>query len=508
MPSPALEPSQTDSQPLIAVRNLVKVYKTPAGDVTVIKGLDLDVRRGEFVAIIGKSGSGKSTFINMLTGIDHPTAGQIVIGGAPIHSYNEGQLAAWRGRQLGIVFQFFQLVPTLTVLENIILPMELNHLYSRAERRERALHLLETVEMAAQAGKMPASISGGQQQRVAIARALANDPPLLVADEPTGNLDSLTAEKIFGVFENLAAAGKTILMVTHDSDLARRVDRTILISNGEIVNEYLVRALSALSQDQLTRMAQRVEPVVYPREASIIRQGEVGDKFYILLEGKVDVLINAPGRGQILVDQLRPGAYFGEMALLGNGIRAATVRAASDSEARVIELDQATFTDLVSDSRLLREELARIMDQRATADQVQLLAALKQDEQAAQAARPKRRTFAPGEVILRSGELGESFFIIEDGAVDILVRNSADQEVKVNQLQRGQYFGEMALLGNRRRAATVRVSLAGPARLIEYGAAEFERWAGTSGRRAHIEEEARRRQIDLGLARERKPPSP
>ena len=506
MPSPALQPPQTDSQPLITVRNLVKVYQTPAGDVTVIKGLDLDVRRGEFVAIIGKSGSGKSTFINMLAGIDHPTSGQILVAGAPIHTYNEGQLAAWRGRQLGIVFQFFQLVPTLTVLENIILPMELNHLHTPAERRARALRLLESVEMAGQAGKLPAALSGGQQQRVAIARALANDPPLIVADEPTGNLDSVTAEKIFGLFENLVAAGKTILMVTHDSDLARRVKRTILISNGEVVNEYLVRALSALTQDQLAKLAQRVAPVSYPPGASIIRQGETGDKFYVLLEGQVDVLMNAPGRGQVLVDQLRPGAYFGEMALLGNGIRAATVKAAGDGAARVIALDKAAFNDLVSDSRLLREELARIMDQRATADQVQLLAAMKQDEQTALAARPKRRICAPGEVIIRSGELGESFFIIEDGAVDILVRNNDDVEVKVNELTRGQYFGEMALLGNRRRAATVRVSPAGPARLIEYGAAEFERWAGTSGRRAHIEEEARRRQIDLGLARERKPP--
>jgi ABC-type lipoprotein export system ATPase subunit len=502
-----MEQSQSDRQPLIEVRNLVKVYKTPAGDLTVIKGMDLDVRRGEFVAIIGKSGSGKSTFINLLTGIDRPTSGQIVIAGAPIHAYHEGQLAAWRGRQVGIVFQFFQLVPTLTVLENIILPMELNNLHTKAERRARALHLLETVEMAGQAGKLPAAISGGQQQRVAIARALANDPPLIVADEPTGNLDSVTAEKIFGLFENLVAAGKTILMVTHDSDLARRVDRTILISNGEIVNEYLVRALSALTQDQLAKMAQRVEPVVYARDASIIRQGETGDKFYILLEGKVDVLISAPGRGQVLVDQLRPGAYFGEMALLGNGIRAATVKAASDSEAKVIVLDKAAFNDLVSDSRLLREELARIMEQRATADQVQLLSAMKQEDLAALAARPKRQSFAPGEVIIRSGELGESFFIIEDGAVDILVRNSDGAEVKVNQLQRGQYFGEMALLGNRRRTATVRVSPAGPARLIEFGAAEFERWAGTSGRRAHIEEEARRRQIDLGLAPGGQPPS-
>jgi ABC-type lipoprotein export system ATPase subunit/CRP-like cAMP-binding protein len=497
-----------DRPALIEVRKLVKVYKTPAGDLTVIKGLDLDVKPGEFAAIIGKSGSGKSTFINMLTGIDRPTSGEIVIGGAPIHAYTEGQLAAWRGRHLGIVFQFFQLIPTLTVVENIILPMELNNLYNRAGRRERAMHLLKTVEMADQADKLPAAISGGQQQRVAIARALANDPPLIVADEPTGNLDSATAEIIFGLFEGLVAAGKTILMVTHDSDLARRVNRTILISNGEIVNEYLVRALSTLSQDQLAKMAQRVEPLVYPRGANIVRQGETGDKFYVLLEGKADVLLSAPGRGQILVGQLRPGNYFGEMALLGNGIRAATVRAASDSEAKVIALDYATLNDLISDSRQLREELSHIVEQRATANQVQLLSALKQDELEALAKRPIRHTFAPGEVIIRIGELGKSFFIIEDGVVEVVVRNGEDQDVVVNQLGRGQYFGEMALLGNRRRTATVRVSQDGPARVIEYGEEEFERWAGSSDRhRARVDEVAWRRKIALGQAGQA-PPKP
>src|SRR5436190_7951723 len=301
------------TQALIEIKNLRKVYQTPAGDFTAVNGINVEVQSGEFVAIIGKSGSGKSTFINMITGIDRPTSGEIMIDGAPVHSFNEGQMAAWRGRNLGIVFQFFQLFPTLTILENVILPMELNKLYSKSERKERAMHLLEKVEMTDQAHKLPAAISGGQQQRVAIARALANDPPLLVADEPTGNLDSKTAEKIFSLFENLVAAGTTILMVTHDSDLARRVDRTILISNGEIVNEYLVRALAALTQDQLAKMAQRVAPLTYPPGASIIRQGETGDKFYILLDGQVDVLLQSPGRGQILVDQLRPGAYFGEM---------------------------------------------------------------------------------------------------------------------------------------------------------------------------------------------------
>jgi ABC-type lipoprotein export system ATPase subunit len=285
---------------LIDIKNLVKVYKTPAGDFTAVKGIDVEVQTGEFVAIIGKSGSGKSTFINMITGIDRPTSGEIIIGGAPLHAFDEAQMAAWRGKNLGIVFQFFQLFPTLTLLQNVILPMELNGLYEKKERRERAMHLLEKVEMADQANKLPSTISGGQQQRVAIARSLANDPPLIVADEPTGNLDSRTAAKIFSLFEDLVSSGKTILMVTHDSDLARRVDRTILISDGEIVNEYLVRALSTLTQDQLVDVARRIKPQNFPANASIVRQGEPGDKFYILLNGRADVSLNEPGGGEVV----------------------------------------------------------------------------------------------------------------------------------------------------------------------------------------------------------------
>src|SRR5260221_5256270 len=290
-------PPQSDRQPLIAVRNLVKVYKTPAGDFTAIKGLDVEVQPGEFVAIIGKSGSGKSTFINMLTGIDRPTSGEIVIGGAPIHAYDESRLAAWRGRQLGIVFQFFQLMPTLTVLENIILPMELNNLYNKPERRERAMQLLMKVEMADQAGKMPAAISGGQQQRVAIARALANDPPLIVADEPTGNLDSQTAETIFQLFRQLIAGGKTVIMVTHDEDLAKRVDRTVLIADGMVVNEYLVRALSALTHDQIVEITHQVQTRIYEPGSVVVRQGSVGEEFFIITQARADILLERTGSG-------------------------------------------------------------------------------------------------------------------------------------------------------------------------------------------------------------------
>jgi len=208
--------------PYVDARRLVKVFPTPAGDFMALRGIDLQVERGEFVAVIGKSGSGKSTLINLITGIERPTTGEIVVGGEPLHTFDEDRMAQWRGRNLGIVFQFFQLLPTLTLVENVMLPMDINRLFPPAERRERAMRLLERVGMAEQAGKRPAAVSGGQQQRVAIARALANDPSLIIADEPTGNLDSRTAETIFALFQQLADEGKTIIMVTHDEARAAR----------------------------------------------------------------------------------------------------------------------------------------------------------------------------------------------------------------------------------------------------------------------------------------------
>ena len=187
--------------------------------------------------MIGKSGCGKSTLVNMITGVDWPTAGEVLVGGTTIQHLNEDQIAVWRGRNIGVIFQFFQLLPTLSIVENVMLPMDFGNVYTAAERRARAMRLLEEVEMATDADKLPSAVSGGQQQRAAIARALANDPPIIVADEPTGNLDLKTAAAIFQLFEGLVEHGKTILMVTHDSDLARRVSRAIVMADGEIVEE-------------------------------------------------------------------------------------------------------------------------------------------------------------------------------------------------------------------------------------------------------------------------------
>ncbi len=186
------------------------------------------------MAIVGKSGSGKSTLSNMITGIDRPSNGEVLVAGTAVHRLREGQIASWRGRNIGVVFQFFQLLPTLTVLENVLLPMDFCNMFSKRERRERSLHLLSQVDMTDHADKLPTALSGGQQQRVAIARSLANDPVIVVADEPTGNLDSRTADAVFRLFETLVATGKTIVMVTHDDDLAAQATRAVTITDGQI----------------------------------------------------------------------------------------------------------------------------------------------------------------------------------------------------------------------------------------------------------------------------------
>lgn len=231
---------QRSTQPLIELRDVEKVFATPAGEFRALKGINLCVEQGEFVGVVGKSGAGKSTLLNMITGVDHLTSGEVIVhaNGSPVsvHKMNEDEIALWRGRALGVVFQSFQLLPMLTLVENIMLPMDLCGKFSPKQSRARALELLRLVEIEEHADKIPAHISGGQQQRVAIARALANDPPILVADEPTGSLDSVTAEHIFELFEHLVRdLGKTILMVTHDESLSSRFTRTVRIQDGELL---------------------------------------------------------------------------------------------------------------------------------------------------------------------------------------------------------------------------------------------------------------------------------
>jgi len=222
------------SQPIISLRGVEKIYKSTGGSFRALKGIDLDVYPGEFVAIIGKSGAGKTTLINMITGVDRQTAGEIWVNGQPIHQLSDTQLAVWRGRNLGIIYQAFYLMPTLSLLDNVMLPMDFCGLYNSRQSPVRARDLLCSVGLKDHMYKLPSAISGGQQQRVAIARALANDPLLLIADEPTGRLDSATAESIFHIFLELVKNGKTILMVTHDHSVSRRVSRVLTIADGQI----------------------------------------------------------------------------------------------------------------------------------------------------------------------------------------------------------------------------------------------------------------------------------
>lgn len=233
---PHADTNEKQDKPLIRITDLVKAYDSGVGALPALKGLDLEIYPGEFVAITGKSGAGKTTLINMITGVDRVTSGEVWVDEMPLHQMRENQLAKWRGRNMGIIYQSFHLMPSLSLIDNVLLPVDLCGLYRNGDSTKRALQLLNDVELEDHAYKPPSAISGGQQQRVAIARALANDPPMIIADEPTGRLDSVTAETIFQIFLSLQERGKTILMVTHDRGLAQRASRTLEIADGEIIS--------------------------------------------------------------------------------------------------------------------------------------------------------------------------------------------------------------------------------------------------------------------------------
>jgi putative ABC transport system ATP-binding protein len=254
----SLPAAALNRQPLVTLHDVVKNYPTPEGDFPALRGLTAEIFPGEFVGVIGKSGAGKSTLLNMITGVDHLSSGTVIVQAnghaVSIHDLSESDLALFRGRTIGVVHQSFQLLPMLTLLENVMLPMDLTGRYNRRRSREQALELLRLVDIEEHAHKFPTLISGGQQQRVAIARALANDPPLLIADEPTGSLDSATAETVFGLFEGLVAQGRTIVMVTHDHGLAPRFSRCLYLADGEFVpSEPVTRSTPAAAPRKARR---------------------------------------------------------------------------------------------------------------------------------------------------------------------------------------------------------------------------------------------------------------
>ena len=352
-------------QPLIEMRKVVKTFRNAAGEFTVLKGIDTSFYEGEFVAVTGKSGSGKSTLVNMITGIDRPTSGEVLVSGIPIHHMNESQRAMWRGRNMGIVFQFFQLLPMLSLLENTMLPMDFCGMYPLAEREKRAMDLLRLVGLEEQAHKLPASVSGGQQQSAAIARALANDPPIIIADEPTGNLDTRTAEAIFELFLELTARrGKTIVMITHDENMARRMTRRVIISDGELVHPAVAAALPTLPHPLMLEATKKIRFATYQPGAIIIRQGEVNPYFYIIVSGKVEIVLKQPLRRDVTVAALGAGEFFGEIELVRGGKSIASVRASLDGPVELAVLDRETFSSLLGRSNLTQDAVAQTVQER------------------------------------------------------------------------------------------------------------------------------------------------
>jgi ABC-type lipoprotein export system ATPase subunit len=348
---------------MIDLRNVDKYYQSAAGDYHALKTVDLHINAGEFVSIIGKSGSGKSTLLNMITGIDRPTTGEVYVNGTGIHELTENQLAVWRGGNLGIIFQFFQLLPSLSLLQNVILPMDLAGKLKPRERRKRAEHLLEIVGLADQMHKLPSMVSGGQQQRTAMARALANDPPIVIADEPTGNLDSKTAETVFALFNQLVAEGKTVIIVTHDSSLAKHAHRTALIADGEIVNEYLAKALPTLTPHQLLSATRKIKARQYEAGAMILMEGKNSDAFYIISKGTVDVILPRANQSDVIALELGPGKYFGEMEFFHDRRSRASIRACETCPVEVLALDYETLSGILNESGATREALHYAADQ-------------------------------------------------------------------------------------------------------------------------------------------------
>ncbi len=359
---------------IIQITGVNKVFKTSAGDFQALKNVNLCFGQGEYASIMGKSGSGKSTLINMMTGIDHPSSGMVQVAGVEVHNLKESALADWRGRNLGIVFQFFQLLPMLSVLENTMLPMDFCNQYTPSERPTRALQLLELVGLQDAADKLPPALSGGQQQMAAIARALANDPPLIVADEPTGNLDSRTAARILELFDGLVAQGKTVIIVTHDSALAARAGRRVLISDGQVIDEQVAQALDPLPHSVLLKISQlAVGRQVQPGELLFTAQSPTpprsdpkgGAGLYIVSAGCLEVFHTSRDGRQHVLETLTPGHYFSALEAAACPIPAVNLRVAPAGPASLLWLSPETLGRLLEESHSVEITLTSQAEERA-----------------------------------------------------------------------------------------------------------------------------------------------
>jgi len=361
-PSPSPE-RRGESEAMIEMSGIVKTFKNAAGEFTALKGIDLNIKRGEFVSIVGKSGSGKSTLLNMITGIDHPTSGKVVIGGTDIYTgVTESQRSRWRGRNLGIVFQFFQLLPMLTLLENVMLPMDYAELYDFDERPERAMEMLKLVGLEKFANKLPVLVSTGQQQLAAIARALACEPPLLVADEPTGNLDSKSANVIIDLFEELSRRGKTIVMVTHDPSLTSRTKRKIIISDGELIDETISRALPMLRHRHMLEITKNAKHETYQPHDVILESEQPVENLYMIVSGSVDIMTGNGSHNEPLA-RLEANDLFGEIELIRGGKAIACVRA-GENPVEVLAYPRTEFLRILEESPITAEALGKMVQSR------------------------------------------------------------------------------------------------------------------------------------------------
>ncbi len=354
----------------IDLRQVVKKFSNAAGEFIVLKGLNLAIQKGEFVSIVGKSGSGKSTLLNMITGIDRPTTGDVIVGGVHLHQLSESQRALWRGKTIGIVFQFFQLFPTLSLLENVTLPMDYCNIFAPGERVERAKELLSRVGLESNLHKLPAALSTGQQQSAAIARALANDPPIIVADEPTGNLDSQSAASIIQLFASLVEQGKTILMVTHDPTLTERTERTIAITDGELIDETVIKALPLLNHRQMMTITRQLQRLSFAPGQSIIGHNEHLNLFYMIASGNVEIVLQDGNNTGMVVAKLEPGEFFGEIELISGNRSIAAVRAASHTPVEIVALRHEDFMKLLESSPLTEKAICKLVEMRIEEHQV------------------------------------------------------------------------------------------------------------------------------------------
>jgi putative ABC transport system ATP-binding protein len=350
---------------IIQMQDVVKTYGTDDVPFAALNHVNIDIKQGEFLGITGKSGAGKTTLLNMISGVSKLTSGNILfhwIGhessspSIPITSLNEDKLALWRGENLGIIYQSFELMPTLSLVENVMLPPDFLGSYQPLTSKKRALELLDLVEIVDHAYKIPAHISGGQKQRVAIARALVNDPHLIIADEPTGNLDSRAADNVLNLFQNLASRGKTILIVTHDPSITERTDQTIILSDGEIIDQTIARALPFLTHPQMLAATRQAKKQKVAPGAMILQQGESVEHFFMIVSGEVEIIVKSEQTKEMRLARLGHGQFFGEVELTQGGRSMAQVQGAG-SGAELALLPKELFYELIDGSALTRQTI-------------------------------------------------------------------------------------------------------------------------------------------------------